>query len=190
MKPLRFSLLLLCPAICASGARADEIEDAIASALKLYKEGRLGEADAGLQTALNLLNDKRGLSLSAALPDEIAGWKGGKVESTSLAALGGGNTVERSYKNGDKKAVVSIAADSPMLAQVSGFLSNPALGGLLGIRQKKIGELSAMLHTKEGLLQMAVNNRFLVQVQGKKLSEDELASLAAGVKVDVIKSVK
>lgn len=188
MKSLRvaFALLALAPvALCA-----DEIEDALASALKFYKEGKLSEANTGLQTAVSLLNEKRGLSLSSVLPDDIKGWKGGKVETTSLAALGGGNTVERGYKKDEKKATVSIAADSPLLSQVSGLLSNPALGGLLGIKQKKVGDLTAMLHAKEGLLQMVVNNRFLVQIQGKKLSEDELADLAAGVKVEVLKEMK
>ena len=188
MNTLRSLLLMLC--LAPAAIRADEVEDAITQALKDYKEGKLAEASTGLQTAINSVNEKRGASLSAVLPDEIKGWKGGKVESTSLAALGGGNTVERTYKKGDKKATVSIAADSPLLKQVSGFLSNPALGGLLGIKQKKVGELTAMLHPKEGLLQMVVNNRYLVQIQGKKLSEDELADLAGGVKVDVLKDAK
>ena len=182
--------ILLCLATFVSCARADEIEDAISSALKLYQENKLAEANASLQSAITLLNDKRGLSLAAALPKEIKEWKGGKVENSSLASVGGGNAVERNYRNGDKKATVSVVADSPLLSQVSGFLKNPALGGLLGIKQKKVGDLSAMLHPKEGLLQMAVNDHFLVQVQGKKLSEDELADLAAGVKIDVLKAMK
>ena len=188
MKILRLALTII--ALAPVALRADEIEDAINSALKLYKEGKLSEANTGLQTAVNLLSEKRGASLSSVLPDEIGGWKGGKVESASLAALGGGNTIERDYRKGEKKATVSIAADSPLLKQVSSFLSNPALGGLLGIKQKKVGDLTAMLHAKEGLLQMVVNNRFLVQVQGKKLSEDELAELAGGVKVDALKAMK
>ncbi len=180
------ALLALAPVML----RADDIESAITSALKLYKEGKIDDAAAGLQNALGLLNDKRGPAISSALPDEIKGWKGGKVESTSLAGLGGGNTVERSYKKDDKKATISIAVDSPTLTQVAGFLANPALGGLLGIKQKKVGDLTAMLHAKEGLLQMVVNNRFLVQIQAKKLSEDELAELAGGVKVEMLKAMK
>ena len=188
MNTLRLALALL--ALCPLALRADDIEDAINSALKLYKEGKLGEANTALQNAGNLLNEKRGSSLSSVLPDEIKGWKGGKLESASLAALGGGNTIERDYRKDEKKATVSIAADSPMLSQVAGFLSNPALGGLLGIKQRKVGDLTAMLHVKEGLLQMVVNDRFLVQIQGKKLTEDDLAELAGGVKVDVLKEMK
>ena len=188
MNTVRLALAIL--ALAPVALRADEIEDALNSALKFYKEGKLSEANTGLQTAVNLLNEKRGASLSSVLPDEIKGWKGGKVESASLAALGGGNTIERGYRKDEKKATVSIAADSPLLSQVSSFLSNPALGGLLGIKQKKVGDLTAMIHAKEGLLQMVVNNRFLIQIQGKKLTEEELAELAGGVKVDLLKEMK
>lgn len=188
MKSLRIALVVLI--INPVALLADDVEDAINSALKLYKDGKFTEANAGLQSAIALLNGKRGMSLSSVLPDEINGWKGGKVESASLAALGGGNTIERSYKKGDKKATVSIAADSPTLTQVAGFLANPALAGVLGIKQKKVGDLNAMLHAKEGLLQMVVNDHFLVQIQAKKLSEDEILGLAAGVKVDALKAMK
>ena len=187
MKILRIALAIL--ALTPVVLRADEVEDAINSALKLYKEGKLTEANAGLQSAIARINSKRGLSLSSVLPDEINGWKGGKVESTSLAAMGGGNTLERSYKKGEKKATISVAADSPTLKQVAGFLANPALGGLLGIKQKKVGDLTAMFHAKEGLLQMVVNDHFLVQIQAKKLSEEEILELAGGVKVDELKAL-
>lgn len=188
MKLLRPALAVI--AIAFHPLHADEIEDAISQALKHYKDGKLTEANASLQSAITRLNDKRGMSLSAVLPDQISGWKGGKVESTSLAALGGGNTVERTYRKDEKKATISVAADSKLLGQVSNFLANPALGGLLGIKQKKVGDLTAMVHPKEGLLQLAVSERFLVQVQGKKLGEDDLAELAGGVKVDVLKEMK
>lgn len=171
-------------------ARADEIEDKINAALKLYQEGKLAEASAELQSAQNTLTEKRGSGLSSALPDMIQEWKAGKLEAASLAALGGGSSVERQYKKGDKKATVSIASDSPLLSQVAGFLTNPALGGLLGLKTKTIGDLTAVIHAKEGLLQMVVNNRFLVQIQGKKVTEDELTILASGVKVDLLKAMK
>ena len=188
MKTLRISLLAL--ASLSFAARADEVEDKINAALNFYKEGKLAEAGTGLQEALNAVNEKRGGSLAVVLPDAIGDWKAGKMESASLAALGGGNSVERQYKKGEKKATVSIAANSPLLSQVAGFLSNPALGGLLGLKTKSIGDLTAVIHAKEGLLQMVVNNSYLVQIQGKKLSEEELTTLASGVKVDLLKTIK
>lgn len=188
MRLTRLTLLAL-GTLCLT-ARADEIEDKINAALKLYQEGKLAEASTELQNAQNSLTEKRGSGLSSVLPDMIQEWKAGKLESASLAALGGGSSVERVYKKGEKKATVSIASDSPLLSQVAGFLSNPALGGLLGLKTKSIGDLTAVIHAKEGLLQMVVNNRFLVQIQGKKVTEEELITLASGVKVDLLKAMK
>lgn len=191
MKTPVLSLLVavVLASVCAS-VRADDVEDAINKALQLYKEGKLNEAATSLQDAANFINEKKGTTLESALPDMINGWKGGKVGRSSLDALGGGSNVERKYSKGDKSAKVAVTADSPLLNKVTTFLANPALGGLLGIKARKIGDHTAMVQAKEGLLQMAVNSRFLIQVQGKKLSEDELAELAAGVKLDVLTSIK
>lgn len=191
MKALIDSLLVaaVLASTCTS-VRADDVEDAINKALSLYKEGKLNEAATSLQDAANFLNEKKGTTLETALPDMIHGWKGGKVDRSSLEALGGGSSVERKYTKDDKSAKVAVTADSPLLNKVTTFLANPALGGLLGIKARKIGDHTAMVQAKEGLLQMAVNSRFLIQIQGKKLSEDELAELAAGVKLDVLTSIK
>ena len=191
MKTPVLSLLVavVLASVCAS-VRADDVEDAIHKALQFYKEGKLNEAATSLQDAANFINEKKGTTLESALPDMINGWKGGKVGRSSLESLGGGSNVERKYSKDDKSAKVAVTADSPLLNKVTTFLANPALGGLLGIKARKIGDHTAMVQAKEGLLQMAVNSRFLIQVQGKKLSEDELAELAAGVKLDVLTSIK
>lgn len=188
MKPLR--LIILIAALFPLNLRADEIEDALHAALNFYREGKLNEAAAQLDTATKALNAKQGLTVAAVLPDEINGWKGGKIDTGSLASLGGGQTIERSYRKGDKKAVISIVADSPALNQISAFIANPAIGSLLGMKAKKVGGITAMMQPKEGLLQFAVNERHLVAVQGKKLTENELAELAAGVKVDLLQEKK
>jgi hypothetical protein len=194
MKTL-LSLLALC--LCAQSiVRADDVEDALNTALRAYKEGKTAEAGSAIQTAQKLINAKAGLSLAAALPDMIGQWKGGKIDSKSLDGIGGGQALERSYrqgskeKNNEKKATVTITADSPLMNQVMGFLANPALGSLLGARSAKIGDLDAMLLPKQGLLQMIVAKRYLVAVQAKKLSEPDLIQIASGVKVDVLKAMK
>ena len=42
---------------------------------------------------------------------------------------------------------------------------------------------------KEGLLQFAVDQRYVVVIQGKKLSEEEILEIASGVKIDVLKAI-
>ena len=111
-----------------------------------------------------------------------------------LATSTGGSTTTRTYKPGgdkddDKKATISIAADSPLLGQISTFLKAPALGKLLGAWPKQVGEETAMYFSKEGLLQFAVDKRYVVVIQGKTLAAEELLELAAGVKADVLKAI-
>lgn len=187
--PMKIFLLALSVMCCLHGlSLADEIEDAVSNAMKLYKEGRAGEAAAGLDAAAKAIREKQGsAAANSALPDTIGGWKGGKMDNTSLAQIGGGNAVEREYRQGEKKAKISIAANSELLGKAGELLSNPALAGLLGVKTTKIGDKTAVVEAKKGLLQMTVNDRVTVMVQGKKLTETDLVELASGVKLDALK---
>lgn len=186
MKTLAFALSLLFGLHGMSFA--DEIEDAVSNAMKLYKEGKLGEAAAGLDAAAKAIREKQGsTAATSALPDAIGGWKGGKMDTTSLAQIGGGNAMEREYRKGEKKAKISIAADSQLLGKAGELLANPALAGLLGVKTAKIGDKTAVVEAKKGLLQMTVNDRLAVVVQGKKLTENDLVELASGVKLEALK---
>lgn len=170
---------------------ADEVEDSIKEALQLYKEGKFSEASTSLQIAVNGINEKKGGSISSALPDAIGEWKGGEVNnSNALAALGGGTTVERKYTKGDQDATITIIADSPMIGQVMSLMSNPAIAGLTGMKMKKVGGNTLTLQKDQGMGQLVVDNRFLIQMQGSDLKEQDILDLAAGVKTDLLKAIK
>ena len=181
-------------AVC-SAVHADEIEDGIDSALKLYKEGKPADSASALQKVLKLLGEKTGGAISSALPEQIGAWHGGKISTQSLGGKGGGTTTSRSYslgakdKDDERKATVSIAADSPLLGQISTFLKAPALGKLLGAKPREVGPYTAMYIGKEGILQFAVDQRYVVVIQGKKLSEEEILEIASGVRIDVLKAI-
>ncbi len=188
---LRSSLIATCTLALAVNLSADEVEDSINEALKLYKEGKLTEASASLQIAVNGINEKKGGSISSALPEKIGEWKGGEISnSNALSILGGGTTVERKYAKGERDATITIIADSPMIGQVMGLMSNPAIAGLAGMKMKKVGEQTVTLQKDQGMGQMVVDNRFLIQIQGSKLKEAEVLELAAGVKTQVLKDLK
>ena len=76
-----------------------------------------------------------------------------------------------------------------MLGQISTFLKAPALGKLLGAKPREVGPYTAMYIGKEGILQFAVDQRYVVVIQGKKLSEEEILEIASGVKIDVLKAI-
>jgi hypothetical protein len=187
----RLILSVLGCLILPFAASADEVEDSIQEALKLYKEGKFTEASTSLQMAVNGINEKKGGSISSALPDQIGEWKGGEVNNTNaLAILGGGTTVERKYSKGERDATLTIMADSPMIGQVMGLMSNPAIAGLAGMKMKKVGGNTVTLQKDQGMGQLVVDNRFLIQIQGSKLKEEDVLELAAGVKTDVLKKLK
>ncbi len=172
-------------------AFADEVEDAINEAMKLYKEGKYSEASTSLQIALNGINEKKGGTISSALPDKIGEWKGGEVDNTNaLGILGGGTTVARKYSKTDRNASITIIADSPMIGQVMGLMANPAIAGLAGLKMKKAGDNTVTIQKDAGMGQIVVDNRFLIQIQGSDLKEEEILELAAGVKTGVLKDIK
>ncbi len=185
--PLLLAAALVFPVI----APADEVEDALHEALKLYKEGKYTEASTSVQLVLNGINEKRGGAISSALPDKIGGWTGGEVNSTNtLAVLGAGSTVERAYTKDARSASITIIAESPMINQVVGLMSNPAIAGLAGLKMKKAGDNTVTIQKDAGMGQIVVDNRFLIQIQGSGLKEADILELAAGVKTSVLKELK
>ena len=186
-----FTCLLLAALVLPLTLTADEVEDAINEAMKLYKEGKYTEASTSLQLAVNAINEKKGGSIATALPDKIGDWTGGEVNNTNaLAVLGGGNTVERKYEKKDKSASITIIADSPMIGQIVGLMSNPTIAGLAGMKMKKAGDNTVTIQKDAGMGQIVVDNRFLIQIQGSDLKESDLLELAAGVKTSVLKDLK
>lgn len=93
---LRSSLVGVGLLAFVSSLLGDEVEDSINEALKLYKEGKYSEASTSLQVAVNGINEKKGGTISSALPEKIGEWKGAEINnSNALSVLGGGTTVEQ-----------------------------------------------------------------------------------------------
>ena len=187
------TLPLATVALLLATARADEIEDALTAALTAHKGGDLKATTAAVQKAVGLLQTKAAAGLSAALPSEIGIWKAGKLESQSLEGAGGGHSLRRSYRHGDKdkgeerRGTVVITVDSPLLEKVTSFLTNPEIGALLGAKPVTVGTHKAVHIEKQGILQFIVNQRFLVAVEGKKLKKEELLVIAQGILTEHLK---
>ena len=177
-------------------APADPIAEAINAALKAHQANQPADAAKALQQASDLIAEKLGTGIAAVMPKEIGEWTRGKIETASLASSGGGTVTSCSYRKGTKgeeserRISVSITADSPLLSKLALFLKSPALGELLGQKATQVGDYSAMHIAKEGVLQLSVADRFMVVIQGKKLAEAELKSIALGLKLAALKDVK
>jgi hypothetical protein len=173
----RFALPLTAAAFLsmqASLASADEIDEAIGNATKAYKAGELSGAKQALDLASQLVAQKVADALVAALPKALTGWKAGDADTTAGGGFGLAVTqASKSYTNAKGDSVeVTISSDSAFMGQLVAMLSNPQLAALMG-KTVTIGTQRA-IQTKEGEIQMLVNNRFVIQVSGGGTADDKL----------------
>ena len=112
-------------AVAASFAPADEISDAIETALQAYKDGDIRFAQDELTFAQQLLQEKSAMSLSDCLPDAPAGWTReiNTEMNAGLAMMGGGVGAEATYSDGSNRFTVTVMADNPMVTAMAGMLS-------------------------------------------------------------------
>ena len=176
---MRRSILLaatLVTAMAAGPARADEVSDAIASAQRAYQGGQVQEAQTALQEALQLLAQRAAAGLAAALPNALPGWTAEEATSnaTGMAGLFGGSAASRTYRNAQDQSVeIQVMSDNPMIAQLAAVMGNPMLAGAMG-RLVRVGDQRA-IQSNDGNIQMLVDNRILVQVQGDAPAEAKMA---------------
>lgn len=166
----------LAASLSAATARADEVSDAITEAQRAYQGGQLQAAQTALQEALQLLQQRAAAGLAAALPNALPGWTAEEASSgtAGMAGLFGGTTASRTYRNAQGQSVeIQVMSDNPMIAQLAVVLSNPMLAGAMG-RLVRVGEQRA-IQANDGNIQMLVDNRILVQVQGDAPAEAKLA---------------
>ncbi|MBR0680312.1 hypothetical protein GXW74_07425 [Roseomonas eburnea] len=170
------STLIAAMATASEPARADEISDAITEAQRAYQGGQVQAAQSALQEALQLLSQRAAASLAAALPDPLPGWTAEEPTSNAagVAGLFGGSTASRTYRNAQDQTVeIQVISDNPMIAQLAAVMANPMLAGAMG-RLVRVGDQRAVQST-DGNIQMLVDNRILVQVQGDAPAEAKLA---------------
>ncbi|HVV62688.1 MAG TPA: hypothetical protein VHD14_13125 [Pseudolabrys sp.] len=187
---MQFCRIVLGVALLAAAApafAADDIIDAIDQARKAYQAGDLPGAKQSLDMASQLIGQKNAEGFAALLPAPLPGWKGEKAETASVGvAMFGASSASRRYTGPDGKDVeVRITGDSAMVMQFAQLLVNPAIAGAMG-KLIRVGNQRA-IQTREGDVNMVVNNKVLVTVTG---SADEKAKLAYAQAVDVTKLSK
>jgi len=187
----RPALIALClVGLFSSGAaRADQITQEIDRAKTAYLQGKLNDAKLSLDLASQLVTQQKAKILNSILPPPFLGWTAedktavSAQPSVSEAATGavsalGGITAARSYKKEGKTCAVTVAGDSPILAAVSMFLSNPSLAQASGARLQRIGNQRAVV-TQDGEVQVLSANNYLVTVTGDCSEADKIAYAGA-----------
>ena len=183
-RPILFALAAL-PLLLPAAARADDIADALAEATRAYRAGEIGAARMSMQEAVQLLAQRTAADMGKALPAPLDGWKAQEAEASTagLGFMGGGSQATRIYRNGAGQDVqIQVTADSPLLAQMTMFLNNPAIAGAMG-KLIRVGSQRA-IQTNNNEIQMMVNNRILVSITGSAPAEAKLAYAQA---IDIAK---
>ena len=181
---LTVALTLAAP---AAAIAADDILDAIEQARKSYQDGNFTAAKQSLDLASQLIGQKNAESFAALLPAPLPGWKAEKAETASVGiAMFGASSASRRYSSPDGHDVsVRITGDSALVTQFAQLFLNPVIAGAMG-KLIKVGDQRA-IQTSDGTVNMVVNNKYLVTIEG---SADAAAKLAYAQTVDIARLSK
>lgn len=166
---------------------ADDVENSIKEGLESYKDGEFKDAVESLNYASQLIQQMKGQNLESLLPAPLAGWKAedSKSASAGSAMFGGGVSAERTYLKGRSRVGITIITDSPMMQGMMMMFSNPMFATSDGGKLTKIKREKAIVKynaaDKSGEIQVVVDNRILVTIDGSDVSEDTLMDFAKAV---------
>ncbi len=172
----------------------DDIEDSIKEALQFYENGEYKDAVESLNYASQLIQQKKGKSLEAFLPEALSGWTSqGAASQASGAMFGGGITAERKYSKGSSSISIKIITDSPLMQGMMMMFSNPMLATSDGGKLERIGGQKAIVkfnpERKKGEIKIVVANQFLVLIDGRGITKNDLEAYAKAIDYKKLKSL-
>lgn len=166
---------------------ADDVTETLTEAIKSYESGEYTTAVEDINYALQLIQQKKSEGLSAYLPEPLEGWDAKKAESQSAGSgmFGGGIGSNRTYKKGSSSIKIEILTDSPILQSMMGLFTNPMFATSDGGKLERIKREKAIVKYNEererGDITIVVAKRFLIKVEGKKVSEKDLKAYAQAI---------
>lgn len=178
------ALLAIVSFLYAFPAYADDVTDSINEALEYYNTGKYGDAVGSLNYAAQLIGQKKGGQLEDFLPKPLSGWTAEAADSQAAGAamFGGGISASRRYNKESASVHVQIVTDSPMLQGMAMMFANPMIAASDGGKLEKIKGQKAIVKyseaDKEGTINMMVANRFLVTIDGRDVTKEDLTAYA------------
>jgi hypothetical protein len=176
-------LYLLMPSFILAEEK-DSVIQTIEKALQEYKDQNFSNAATDLDYASQLIRQKKGEALAAFLPEALEGWttREGTSQATASSLFGGGLTAERAYTKDDAKINITILTDSPLLQPMIMMFSNPIFASSAGQFELINGYKGIIKYQYDGGdINIVVNNRFLVTVNGIRVSRDDLIAYAKNI---------
>ena len=102
-------------------------------------------------------------------------------------------SAERRYSKESASVSIAIVSDSPMLQATMMLFTNPmfatADGGKLEPSMVR-RPLSSTVRKTKAAIQVVVNNRFLVTVNGSEVAKEDMTAYLAGVDVNKLSTLK
>ncbi len=194
-KNLKFTIISLFLFLSTFGF-ADDIEDSIKEGLDFYKKGQYKESVDSLNYATQLIQQQLATKLEDFLPKPLSGWKIKKTTSQGVggAMFGGGAAAENYYTKGDSSMDVQIITNSPIISGVAMMMSNPmfatADGGKLTKIKGQKGIINYDSQSQYGKLQILIDNRILVLLEGENIKESVLRDYANAIDYDKLKEIE
>ncbi len=169
---------LLIQGLPAAPPPHEEILSEIQASVEALKEGDYRGALEGLQFAVAKVQKLLDEEYKKLLPEPLKGWTAEKprVQSAGMALVGGGTTLSRTYRQGEKRIQLQIMANAPMVGVMASLLRSPALFSqqdnvepfrFLGLRGMKKVQQD---HIEISLL---LGNQVLITAKGWGLPDDK-----------------
>ncbi|MEN8200787.1 MAG: hypothetical protein ABFR63_12025, partial [Thermodesulfobacteriota bacterium] len=185
---LLLCILLFTPSFLMAG-EADSVVQTIEKALEEYKQQDFTNAANSLDYASRLIRQKKGEALGKLLPEPLAGWTAGESSSlvTMASLFGGGLTAERTYVKENASVKISIVTDSPLLQSMIMMFSNPIFASSTGQFELINGHKGIVNYRNGGGdINIVVNNRFIVTLNGRDVTREELMNYARAIDLNAI----
>ncbi len=194
MKPWPIALLLVLLSLAvALPAAADEISSQLEKGLKLYEQGKIGQAVIEIEFALSQLKQKKAEALGKIFPEPPSGWTAQKPKSSSAGAglLGGGISASRRYQDGGKGRVkIEVITDSPLIQSLAIMLSNPMFlqSGKAGRLVRLQGHKAVLKEQEERAeLQALLEGKVLLRITARRVKDPGQVAQDFAAKMDLAK---
>jgi hypothetical protein len=185
------AFFLASTAIAQDQPPAEDPLPLIKEAQTAYEAGEVAHARRALEQATRSVAAKHAAALLAFLPAPFDGWTAndGDQGAVSLAALGGGITLDRTYSNDTGDVRIEILADSQLVAQMADMYSDAQMIAAMGMKTETIGGETAIVDPDGNKYTFLIDKSTFVTVSGSAPPEVR-KSYAENINFAGLKSLK
>lgn len=170
---------------------ADEVENQIGLGLQAYQNKDYQTSIDELQYAIASIREALNAQNALLMPEAPEGWTASEVtdSSASMAMLGGGTHMSRTYSQGDKSIELNVMSGA--MASSLTMLTNPMfISGNPNMKPYRYKQYKGVLETLEYQLKatLGIAGQIMVQINGENTSKEELEAFIALINFSAIQA--